>query len=168
MPAGRTGFAEVFDAHKDAVWAFLRRQGVDPSGAEDLFQTVFLKALRAFDGFRGDAAVKTWLFTIAAHAVLDDRRSRRRTAAIEVHEAMLVAEDAAGEGLEHAETLDRLRAILDGVPPHHRVLFTLVRFEGLAIADAARAAGLTPQAAKVTLFRMSRRIGECFAREAAR
>ena len=156
-------FAAVFDAHKDAVWSLLRRQGVDASRAEDLFQTVFLKAFRAFAAFREESSVKTWLFSIAANVVLDDRRASGRRAGVEIHEAMLVEEGEPGEALDHADALDRLRAALDGVPPHHRLLFTLVRFEGMSIADAARAAGLTPQAAKVTLFRVSKRIGERFA-----
>src|SRR5688500_11501007 len=165
MPAD---FGAVFEAHKDAVWSFLLRQGVEASRADDLFQTVFLKALKAFDAFRGDSSVKTWLFSIAANAVLDDRRAARHRAGVEIHEAMTADHVEASAGLEHAEALDRLRAALDGVPPHHRLLFTLVRFEGMSMADAARAAGLTPQAAKVTLFRVSKRIGECFARETTR
>lgn len=156
-------FEAVFDAHKDAVWSLLRRQGVDASRAEDLFQTVFLKAFRAFDAFREESSLKTWLFSIAANVVLDDRRASRRRSGVEIHEAMLVDKAEAGASLDHADALDRLRAALDGVPAHHRLLFTLVRFEGMSIADAARAAGLTPQAAKVTLFRVSKRIGERFA-----
>src|SRR5688572_27415734 len=143
-------FAAIFESHKDAVWAFLLRQGLDASRADDLFQTVFLKALKALDGFRGESSVKTWLLSIAAHAVLDDRRAARLRAGVAIHDALPAAPVNAAAGLEHAEALDRLRAALDGLPAHHRLLFTLVRFEGMSVADAARAAGLTPQAAKVT------------------
>ena len=47
--------------------------------------------------------------------------------------------------------------------PNHRQLFTLVRFQGLSIAEAAQAVGMTPAAAKVTLFRTTKRIGEALA-----
>ena len=70
--------------------------------------------------------------------------------------ALPVAEDRA----ERAEALDRVKAALAQVSPGHRTLFTLVRLQGLPIAEAAAVVGMTPAAAKVTLFRISKKIGE--------
>lgn len=36
----------------------------DPDEADDVTQEVFLAALRSLDSFRGDASLKTWLFSI--------------------------------------------------------------------------------------------------------
>jgi DNA-directed RNA polymerase specialized sigma24 family protein len=58
------------------------------------------------------------------------------------------------------DEVDRVKVALDQVPPRHRQLFALVRFQGLAIAEAAQVVGMTPAAAKVTLFRTTKRIGE--------
>jgi RNA polymerase sigma-70 factor (ECF subfamily) len=50
----------------------------DPAEAEDVAQDVFLAALRSLDSYRGDAAFKTWLFSITVN--LCRRRWRQRQA----------------------------------------------------------------------------------------
>jgi RNA polymerase sigma-70 factor, ECF subfamily len=44
--------------------------------AEDAAQDAFIQAWRNLAGFRGDAAFRTWLLTIAWRKALDRRRSR--------------------------------------------------------------------------------------------
>ena len=48
----------------------------NPSDAEDLLQEIFLSAHRKLDGFRGDAALGTWLYRLATNQCLDHLRSR--------------------------------------------------------------------------------------------
>ena len=48
----------------------------NPSDAEDLLQEIFLSAHRKLDGFRGDAALGTWLYRLATNQCLDYLRSR--------------------------------------------------------------------------------------------
>jgi RNA polymerase sigma-70 factor (ECF subfamily) len=45
--------------------------------AEDLTQEALLKAWQARDGFRGDAAISTWLYRIATNLCLDFLRGRK-------------------------------------------------------------------------------------------
>jgi len=159
----RAAFEVLFERHRDALYSFLLRQGASEALAEDLFQTAFLKAFRAIGGFREDARFKTWLYTIATNVLQDDRRAvLRRGAAVALPEAALSDAPGADEAVERGEAKGRLNAALARVPAHHRALFTLVRFQGLSIAEAAEAVGMTPAAAKVTLFRTQRKIGEMF------
>jgi RNA polymerase sigma-70 factor (ECF subfamily) len=48
----------------------------DPAEAEDVTQDVFIAALDALDSFRGDSALKTWLFSITVNVCR--RRWRQR------------------------------------------------------------------------------------------
>src|SRR6185436_10886333 len=153
----RAAFEILFERHRTPLYNFLLRQGADEARVDDLFQMAFLKAFRAIPSFREEARFKTWLFTIAINVLNDDRRAlQRRGAVTAIQESMLVVEPEPGRG----EELDRVKEALGHVAPNHRQLFTLVRFQGLSIADAARAVGMTPAAAKVTLFRTTKRIGE--------
>jgi RNA polymerase sigma-70 factor (ECF subfamily) len=153
----RAAFEILFERHRGPLYNFLLRQGADEARVDDLFQMAFLKAFRAIPTFREEARFKTWLYTIAVNVLQDERRAAvRRGPTTELCDTMLVAEPDAG-GLED---VDRVRGALDQVAPKHRQLFTLVRFQGLSIAEAARAVGMTPSAAKVTLFRTTKRIGE--------
>ena len=153
----RAAFEILFERHRTPLYNFLLRQGAEEARVDDLFQMAFLKAFRAIPGFREEARFKTWLYTIAVNVLNDDRRALlRRSQTPEIREAVAVPEPEPGRG----EQLDRVREALGQVAANHRQLFTLVRFQGLSIAEAAKAVGMTPAAAKVTLFRTTKRIGE--------
>jgi len=156
----RGPFEVLFERHRPGLYNFLLRQGVDEARADDLFQVTFFKVFRALPTFREEARFKTWLYTIAVNVLHDERRSaQRRGPVAELRESMLVGETAPSR----QDEVDRVKAALEQVPPRHRQLFTLVRFQGLPIAEAAQAVGMTPSAAKVTLFRTTKRIGELLA-----
>jgi len=153
----RAAFEILFERHRGPLYNFLLRQGADDARVDDLFQQAFLKAFRAIPTFREESRFKTWLYTIAVNVLNDERRAAvRRGATTEIRESMLVV-DAEPVGTDE---IDRVKEALGQVAPNHRQLFTLVRFQGLSIAEAARAVGMTPAAAKVTLFRTTKRIGE--------
>lgn len=73
-------FAQLVDAHQQAVRAFLRRLCRDPSEADDLAQETFVTAWQSLGRFRGDASLRSWLCAIAWRKARDARRSlfRRR------------------------------------------------------------------------------------------
>ena len=138
----RAAFEVLFERHRGPLHSFLLRSGADRSRVDDLFQQAFLKAFRAIPQFREQARFKTWLYTIASNVLADDRRAaQRRGPAAELKEAMLVEEPIAHAGMERTEELDRVKEALARIAPNHRLLFTLVRFQGLSIADAAPMGG---------------------------
>ena len=79
VAAGAMGLFDPFvDRYARRLHAFLFRQTGDRQRAEDLLQDVFVKAIRAARSGHGprhpDATA--WMFTLARHAVIDDRRAR--------------------------------------------------------------------------------------------
>ncbi len=156
----RASFEALFERYRGPLYNFLLRQGAGEARADDLFQNTFLKVFRALPSFREEARFKTWLYAIAFNVLQDDRRSALRRGPSAALPEAVSGEPALHEGVERMEALDRVKEALDRVPAHHRTLFTLVRFQGLSIAEAARAVGMTPQAAKVTLFRTQKKVGE--------
>lgn len=63
--------------------AFARKQLNDDHVAEDVVQDAFLAALAQADRFRGEAALKTWVFAILKNKILDALRTRYRQQARE-------------------------------------------------------------------------------------
>ncbi len=81
--AAETDFDLAYRTHYAGVHRFVFRLVDDAALADELAQDTFLKAYRAWEGFRGEASVKTWLFRIARNPSLDYLRSpRSRTHAI--------------------------------------------------------------------------------------
>jgi RNA polymerase sigma factor (sigma-70 family) len=68
-------FTEIYDEHVWDVYGFLAYRSGSRETAEDLTQTTFERALRAwrsFDPKRGSA--RTWLLAIAQNALIDQHR----------------------------------------------------------------------------------------------
>jgi len=70
-------FEAIVLAHQDRVYSFCARMLSDREDAFDAAQEVFLSAWRNLAGFRGEAALSTWLLRIAANRCLNRIRRRK-------------------------------------------------------------------------------------------
>jgi RNA polymerase sigma factor (sigma-70 family) len=128
-----------------AVLGYLRAQGAaDP---EDLLMDVFVAVVRDLDGVRGDrAAVRRWVFTIAHHRVVDERRHRaRRTRlrSVDIPEMDGSVPDAMSTGAD-----PELIAALATLTPEQRDVLGLRVVADLPVADVARILRKRPDAVK--------------------
>lgn len=69
-------FERLFERYARPVSYFFAHRGFSPEECRDLTQETFLGVYRGMDGFRHDASVETWLFTIAANVWRNEVRSR--------------------------------------------------------------------------------------------
>ena len=67
--------------HGRSVYRYCREALHDPTLADDVQQQVFIEAHRDLTTFAGRSTVRTWLFAIARHRVLDAAKSRTRARA---------------------------------------------------------------------------------------
>ena len=71
-------FAQLVERYTGLVYSLAMQRVGNHHDAEDVAQTVFLKAWKALPGFRGDAAFSTWLYRMTANAATDLLRQRGR------------------------------------------------------------------------------------------
>lgn len=74
--------AEIISGFRPQMLKFARLQLQDDSGAEDAVQEAIEAALGGIDRFAGRSALKTWIFTILRHKIIDALRERGRTVQI--------------------------------------------------------------------------------------
>lgn len=72
---------ELMRRHGDTVYRYCREQLHDRALADDVQQQIFIQTHEALSTFAGRSALRTWLFAIARHRVLDAVKARRRAAA---------------------------------------------------------------------------------------
>ena len=156
LAAARTGEARgyeaLFHALGGSVAAYLRARSVaDP---DDLANEVFVRAFRTLHTFRGDGErFKSWLFTIAHHAAIDDKRRRsRRVTEVPLPERNGEDTSGAGGDVEH-EALAALggqsvRALLDQLSPDQRDVLLLRVVGDLSAEETAAALGKSYEAVK--------------------
>ncbi len=75
-------FDQVYAGHFAFVWRCLRGLGVPPPGLDDAAQDVFVAVHRQLPGFRGEAAIRTWLYAITRHVAANHRRRDRRKSSL--------------------------------------------------------------------------------------
>jgi RNA polymerase sigma-70 factor (ECF subfamily) len=71
-------FGEWIEAHKAILFKVARAYGATHSDREDLFQEIALQVWHSVDAYRGDAAVSTWIYSVAFNTALAWNRKERK------------------------------------------------------------------------------------------
>ncbi len=162
--AGRHDALEALvDEHEAAVFryalALVRRR----EDAEEVLQDVFVALMRYAAAFRGDASLRTWLFTVARNAAF----RRRKQTELRAEEPLDLAGlgRAAGWGAPDPELLAmraerraELERVLAGLDEEDREMILLRDLEGFSGQETADMLGLSMAAMKSRLHRARLRL----------
>jgi len=141
-------FAELYERHFYAVYAFVARRVHDRDVAEDLTADVFYKALEALARFdwRG-VPFGVWLFRIAANRVADQWKSRAKDS------PQAGTEPATEAECEQAYYCSQLFEMVDDLPADQRRVVHGRFAEGRTIREIAAEFKKTEGAVKQLQFR---------------
>ena len=149
-----TAFDELVRRYKDRIYNVVYRFIGNHEETLDVCQEVFVRAYRGIDGFKGEAKVYTWLYTIAAN--LARNRIRDGTRKGRNYGTSLEALDAIAPGVvqratqvqqnPRAEAVGReleglLQKCLEELPEHYRMTFVLRTFDELSYDEIAEITG---------------------------
>jgi RNA polymerase sigma-70 factor (ECF subfamily) len=134
----------------------------DEDMAADAAQDAFIRAFRSLDGFRGDAAFRTWLLTITTNVARGLLRSRGRRREVPLDGVAPIAENGpdASRRLAVLEEVGRARACLARLPEKQRLAVQLRVDEGLSFREVGEAIGSSEGAARVNYHHGIRRLRE--------
>ena len=158
-------FQAIFTEYRPRILRYLVRL-VGPVEAEDLCQEVFLKVNLGLAGFRAEAKVSTWLYSIATNAAADLRRRKGfASGLLREQRQELDADLALGEpplvggkgclqkGIEHREMNACVRALLNEMPENYRIILVLSEIEGFSGKEIGEILGLPMTTVKMRLHR---------------
>jgi RNA polymerase sigma factor (sigma-70 family) len=141
MPPRR--FDETVLPHLDAAFNYARRLTRSQAEAEDVVQDACVRAMRFFSSLR-DSDARPWLFTIVRNTWYS--RVSRGPTRREVFDAVPpeLLDDRLGpeDQLQQQETVARVRAALDELPPDFRDIIVLREIEGLSYKEIAAVVGV--------------------------
>jgi RNA polymerase sigma-70 factor (ECF subfamily) len=155
------GFARLWRSLQPAVLRYLRV--VVGQAAEDVASETWLQVSRDLRRFDGNlAAFRVWLFRIARHRGIDERRraARRPESPRDPdyeNPADPLAPDVAAQVLERAGTAWALELVAT-LPPHQAEAVMLRVVAGLDVAQTAQVLGKRPGAVRVATMRGLRRL----------
>jgi RNA polymerase sigma-70 factor (ECF subfamily) len=146
LAGDEAAFRSLVQAHQGEVFRLALSILGDPAEAEEAAQDAFLTAYRALDDFRGEAAFKTWLFSITLN--LCRRRLRKRRVRELLGRAMqdLLRMNTPPahpeEVFVQGETKGRLWQAVEALGEKHRLPVLLHYEHDLPAAEIARVLGL--------------------------
>lgn len=149
----------LYRAVAPAVLGYLRAQGVtDP---EDLLMDVFVTVVRDLDGVRGDdAAIRRWVFSIAHHRVVDQRRWQARRTRLDDTELDRLTGTAEAADTATLGPDPQLVAALARLTDDQRAVLGLRLVADLPIDDVARILHKRPDAIKALQHRATERLAK--------
>ena len=135
------------DAQADGLYGLARKHLRDAAQAKDVVQESFARLWAKVDQVDG-AKAKSYLFTTAHHAIVDETRKGGRVRRMEEHH----------EDLQHTSMAQPdLKAVLDAalatLPPIQRSVVLLRDLEGYTYEEIAELTGLNLPQVKVYIYR---------------
>jgi RNA polymerase sigma-70 factor, ECF subfamily len=138
-------FGDLYSMHLDAIYRYIFFRIGEPQEAEDLTETVFLKAWEALPGYKDlGNPFTSWLYRIAHNMVIDFHR--RNKPIIENSEANLPdeREDVSANTLGiiiESENLSELAKAVSQLSSEQQQVISLRFIQGLSHSEIARVIG---------------------------
>lgn len=172
-PVGDAGMtdADRFEAfvrtHQDLVFATALRLLGDRRDAEDVAQTVFLKAFERFDQVQSHPGAAGWLKTVTTNLCLNHlsryrarwrffsemRRPSEGDDDVTYEQTIAAPQPTPDLTLVQADEHRRLVQALRSLPPHQRVPLVLFHFDRMSYQDIAARLGISLAKVKTDIHR---------------
>ena len=159
----QAAFASLVEANQRLVYSLAVQRVGNHYDAEEIAQTVFIKAWRSLPSFRGDASLSTWLYRLTVNAATDFLRQRKRDhLSLDDPDLPPVTDPSPGPE-ETAHRREQRRALLqavDALPDNARTILLLRELDGLSYDEIAARTGLPMGTVRSRLARARRSLAE--------
>ncbi|MEQ1761156.1 MAG: sigma-70 family RNA polymerase sigma factor [Vicinamibacterales bacterium] len=155
--------SELVSTHERMVFSLALHLLGDRDEALDLSQEVFLRVFRTLPQFRGQSALRTWIYRIVINQARNRQRfwkRRHRTDQISLDDHMRQCGDLPSEGevlpdrvLANKEAAARIWHALDRLPFDQRTALILREIDGLKYEEIAFSLGIAVGTVKSRLTR---------------
>lgn len=156
---------ELFARYYQDIYRYLYSLSLDASLAEDLASEVFLEVVKSVAMFRGEADIKTWIFSIARHKWYQYLRRQKKEAPTEtLTDYVTVPGKTLEARYQDKELAERICALLDQEPERTRRI-VLMRTEGYSFYEIGQKTGISENSARVIDFRAKTKIRQILKKE---
>jgi RNA polymerase sigma-70 factor (ECF subfamily) len=158
-----TAFDTLYARHRGGLYRYLIRHCGQPGIADELFQDIWLSAVRARSSYVPAAKFTTWLYRIAHNRLIDHWRATGRVELVAAGSSDDDDDDNVLAAIPGARNDDpevrasareialRLRSALAALPPAQRDAFLLHQDGGLELSEIAELTGAGVETVKSRL-----------------
>ena len=159
-------FAELIGPLEQLVWRVCWHYTGDRETASDCGQEAMLRIWRNLGNYRGDCALESWVYRIAANCCMDWLRKKKRDRSVSIEplreQGFDPADETAGteEQVVAADERRRLREAIAELPEEQREALVLTQLEKTPYEEAARMLGVSEGTVKSRVNRAKARLRE--------
>ena len=152
----------MYGAHVDRIYRLAYRMTGDDDLAQEFTQETFIRAFEKLKQFRGEAALSTWLHSIATSVIYNGMRkvTRLKKRHVELNETTGPSVSPAGV---EPDLKKRLAIAIDGLPHGYKTVFVMHDIEGYKHEEIASALGVRSGTSKAQLSRARAKLREALA-----
>lgn len=156
----KDAFGTLAQRHGAAMFRFARRMLRDDPASEDCVQDALMTAWTSINRFRGESAVRTWMFGILANTIRRRARIEARHPTGELSTDLPADPAADPASAVHArDLLEALEIALAELPPQQRACWILAEVERMPYTDIARVQATTVGSVRGAVHRARQNLG---------
>ncbi|GAM13986.1 RNA polymerase sigma-70 factor, ECF subfamily [Mesobacillus selenatarsenatis SF-1] len=146
---------EWYEIYYKDIYRFIFYMMGDRQCCEDLIHDTFLRAFTSYEKFENRTNVRTWLFSIAKHLVIDEirRRKRKRVFSLFANDPEIQSPFNIEQYIEHRETIERTLEAIQQLKPDYRLVITLKKVEECSTKEISEILGWSESKIRKTLSR---------------
>ena len=149
-------FTEVYNEYYPRVFRLCMGYVNDEERAKDLVQEAFINVWKYLPGFRGEAALGTWVFRIATNVCLRYAETEKKHQHVAVPKQI---PEAPQQNIE--DKLQVLYKCIGGLKETERIIISLV-LEGLPGSDIAAITGISEANVRVKIHRLKDKLSQLY------
>lgn len=142
-------FARLVREHKSTIYTVCYMFSQDADEVADLVQEVLINLWQGYKDFRGDSALKTWVYRISLNTCISERRRDRRHPTVPLGAQHDLFAGTSAEGRQIRQLYGRINRL----PPLDRAI-VLLWLEQMSYEEIGAIVGLTAKNISVRLYRI--------------
>ena len=164
-------FEQLITPLEQLIWRICWHYTGNRESAEDCGQETMIRIWRSLDSYRGECALESWVYRIAANCCMDFMRKKKRDKSVSVEPMREQGFDPAdpSPGTEEqavaADEQRRLREAVAQLPEEQREALILTQLEKIPYEEAAKALGVSEGTVKSRVNRAKARLKEILSEE---
>lgn len=164
-------FERLMEPLEQLVWRVCWHYTGNREAAEDCGQEAMIRIWRNLANYRGECALESWVYRIAANCCMDWLRKKKRDRSVSmepmVEQGFDPADDSPGteEQVVAKDERQRLREAIALLPEDQREALILTQLEKVPYEEAARALGVSEGTVKSRVNRAKARLKEILSAE---
>ena len=165
LTGDQRAFGQLVEAYERPVYNLTYRMLGDAAEAEDAAQETFLRAYSKLATYQPGRKFVNWLLSIASHHCIDILRRKGRAPQLSLDGPLppqwLASDAPQPDQVAHKkQQRERVREVLDVLPPVYRAAVVLRYWYGLSYREIATTMDTTESAIKSRLHRARRMMAE--------